>query len=91
MALIQTENLTKIYGKGEAAVTALDHVNVSVADGLAGGVPFIHADVESVRMESLNQKVSHFRHQTPNLIQLGLWQVVENHYMALGNDQCVSF
>jgi len=33
MALIQTENLTKIYGKGETAVTALDHVNVSVAAG----------------------------------------------------------
>jgi putative ABC transport system ATP-binding protein len=33
MALIQTENLTKIYGKGEAAVVALDHVNLSVEAG----------------------------------------------------------
>jgi putative ABC transport system ATP-binding protein len=33
MALIQTENLTKVYGKGEAAVTALDHVNLSVEAG----------------------------------------------------------
>jgi putative ABC transport system ATP-binding protein len=30
MALIQTENLTKIYGKGEAAVVALDHVTMTV-------------------------------------------------------------
>jgi len=33
MALIQTEGLTKIYGKGNTAVTALDHVNVSVNPG----------------------------------------------------------
>ncbi len=33
MALIQTENLTKIYGKGEAAVTALDRVSMNVNPG----------------------------------------------------------
>jgi putative ABC transport system ATP-binding protein len=33
MSLIQAEQLTKIYGKGETAVTALDHVNVSVNAG----------------------------------------------------------
>lgn len=33
MALIQTENLTKVYGKGDTAVIALDHVNVSVNPG----------------------------------------------------------
>jgi putative ABC transport system ATP-binding protein len=33
MSLIQTENLTKIYGSGEAAVTALDHVNFKVESG----------------------------------------------------------
>ena len=33
MALIQTEDLTKVYGKGETAVTALDHVNLSVEAG----------------------------------------------------------
>lgn len=33
MALIQTEGLTKIYGKGDTAVIALDHVNVSVNPG----------------------------------------------------------
>jgi putative ABC transport system ATP-binding protein len=33
MALIQTENLTKVYGKGEAAVVALDHVSMSVNPG----------------------------------------------------------
>jgi putative ABC transport system ATP-binding protein len=31
MALLQTENLTKVYGTGPAAVTALDHVNLSIA------------------------------------------------------------
>jgi len=31
--LIQTENLTKTYGSGETAVTALDHVNLSVNAG----------------------------------------------------------
>jgi len=30
MSLIHTENLTKVYGKGETAVVALDHVNMSV-------------------------------------------------------------
>jgi putative ABC transport system ATP-binding protein len=30
MALVQAENLTKIYGTGETAVTALDHANLSV-------------------------------------------------------------
>jgi putative ABC transport system ATP-binding protein len=30
MSLIQTENLTKIYGSGVTAVTALDHVNIKV-------------------------------------------------------------
>lgn len=33
MSIIQTEDLTKIYGTGEAAVTALDHVNLSVDKG----------------------------------------------------------
>jgi putative ABC transport system ATP-binding protein len=32
-ALIQTQNLTKIYGRGETAVTALDHVNLAVNAG----------------------------------------------------------
>jgi putative ABC transport system ATP-binding protein len=33
MSLVQTKNLTKIYGSGATAVTALDHVNMQVADG----------------------------------------------------------
>ena len=33
MSLIQTENLTKIYGKGATAVTALDHINLVVEPG----------------------------------------------------------
>ena len=33
MALIQATQLTKTYGKGETAVTALDHVNLSVDAG----------------------------------------------------------
>lgn len=33
MALIQAENLTKLYGKGETAVTALDGVNLSIEAG----------------------------------------------------------
>jgi putative ABC transport system ATP-binding protein len=33
MSLIQTENLTKVYGSGETAVTALDHVNLKVETG----------------------------------------------------------
>jgi putative ABC transport system ATP-binding protein len=33
MALIETENLTKIYGTGETAVTALDRVNIKVNPG----------------------------------------------------------
>jgi len=33
MALIQTVDLTKVYGKGETAVMALDHVNLSVEAG----------------------------------------------------------
>src|SRR5512143_3115150 len=33
MTLIHTENLTKIYGSGETAVTALDHVNFQVKEG----------------------------------------------------------
>lgn len=33
MSLVQAENLTKVYGKGETAVTALDHVNLQVRAG----------------------------------------------------------
>jgi len=33
MSLVQTQNLTKIYGTGSTAVTALDHVNIKVQDG----------------------------------------------------------
>lgn len=33
MSLIEAENLTKVYGKGETAVVALDHVNVNVGEG----------------------------------------------------------
>jgi putative ABC transport system ATP-binding protein len=33
MSLVQTENLTKIYGSGETTVTALDHVNFHVKAG----------------------------------------------------------
>jgi putative ABC transport system ATP-binding protein len=33
MSIIQAENLTKIFGKGETRVTALDHVSLSVNEG----------------------------------------------------------
>jgi putative ABC transport system ATP-binding protein len=33
MSLIQTENLTKVYGTGETAIVALDHVNLRVEAG----------------------------------------------------------
>ena len=33
MSLVQTQNLTKIYGSGSMAVTALDHVNINIHDG----------------------------------------------------------
>ena len=33
MSLVQTQNLTKIYGSGPTAVTALDHVNIKIQDG----------------------------------------------------------
>lgn len=33
MKIVQTENLTRIYGSGETAVTALDHVNLSANEG----------------------------------------------------------
>jgi putative ABC transport system ATP-binding protein len=33
MPLVRTENLTKVYGQGETAVVALDHVNLSVEAG----------------------------------------------------------
>ena len=33
MSLVQIENLTKVYGKGETAVTALDHANLRVEAG----------------------------------------------------------
>lgn len=33
MPLIQAVNLTKVYGKGDTAVIALDHVNMSVSAG----------------------------------------------------------
>ena len=33
MSTIQAENLTKVYGEGETAVIALDHVNLTVNPG----------------------------------------------------------
>jgi putative ABC transport system ATP-binding protein len=30
MSIVQTSNLTKIYGKGETAVTAINHINLSI-------------------------------------------------------------
>ncbi|MBM3130536.1 MAG: ABC transporter ATP-binding protein [Chloroflexi bacterium] len=33
MSLIQAENLTKVYGAGDTAITALDHVNLRVDAG----------------------------------------------------------
>jgi len=33
MALIEAENLTKVYGKGETAVMALDHIRLNVEAG----------------------------------------------------------
>src|SRR5512144_30790 len=33
MRVVQTENLTKIYGQGETAVTALDGISISVEAG----------------------------------------------------------
>ena len=33
MSLIETQNLTKIYGSGETAVIALDHVTLKVKVG----------------------------------------------------------
>ena len=31
MAILEADNLTKVYGHGGTAVTALDHINLSVA------------------------------------------------------------
>ena len=33
MSLVQTQNLTKIYGSGSTTVTALDHVNINIQNG----------------------------------------------------------
>src|SRR5512136_2782423 len=33
MSLIQAENLTKVYGTGDTAITALDHVKLAVNPG----------------------------------------------------------
>jgi putative ABC transport system ATP-binding protein len=33
MAIVETENLTKVYGKGETAVTALNRINLSIKTG----------------------------------------------------------
>jgi putative ABC transport system ATP-binding protein len=33
MSFVQTQNLTKIYGSGVTAVTALDHVSIKIDDG----------------------------------------------------------
>jgi putative ABC transport system ATP-binding protein len=33
MSIIRTENLTKVYGQGDTAVTALHHVNLSIEPG----------------------------------------------------------
>src|SRR5512139_1678771 len=33
MAIIQAQGLTKTYGSGSAAVTALDHVNLNIREG----------------------------------------------------------
>jgi len=33
MSIIFTENLTKIYGSGETAITALDHVSIKIDQG----------------------------------------------------------
>jgi len=33
MSIVVTENLTKVYGEGETAVTALDHVSLAVEAG----------------------------------------------------------
>src|SRR5438270_11065227 len=30
MAILEANNLTQVYGRGTAAVTALDHVNISI-------------------------------------------------------------
>jgi putative ABC transport system ATP-binding protein len=33
MNLVVTENLTRVYGSGETAITALDHINLTVREG----------------------------------------------------------
>mgnify|MGYP005620425127 CR=1 FL=1 len=33
MSLVQTQNLTKVYGSGSTAVTALERVNINIHDG----------------------------------------------------------
>jgi len=33
MSIVKTEGLTKVYGKGQTALTALDHVNLTVNPG----------------------------------------------------------
>ena len=45
MALIQTENLTKIYGNGETAVTALDRVSMKVNPGEFVAVVGLHRSI----------------------------------------------
>ena len=39
MEILRVENLTKVYGKGENEVRALDGVNLSVEEGEFAAVP----------------------------------------------------
>ena len=33
MEILKVENLSKVYGKGETSVTAIDHISFSVEEG----------------------------------------------------------
>ncbi len=54
MPLIQTENLTKVYGKGEAAVLALDQ---KIARGATDRQTVGRVDLRTVREPVLHEAV----------------------------------
>ncbi len=65
MPLIQTENLTKVYGQGDAAITALDHVSLSVEAGECVAVMGPSGCAKSRKSGATPSSWSHMIHASP--------------------------
>jgi hypothetical protein len=71
------------------AAFARDYVDVGMFNGLSGGQPIVHADIEPIRLQPQKKAISHYCYQVPDRRLFEGVQFVDAPDVLSGNDECM--